>query len=88
VLLSVGRDGLSSSPADLMRRNLLEVFNEPDPARRAAVIAVTVVGPSGRTPVCERCRHPVLATSEPPSAGLSWRDDRPALPFRLSCQAA
>ena len=24
-----------------MRRNLLEVFNEPDPARRAAVIAVT-----------------------------------------------
>ena len=28
-------------PAGLMRRNLLEVFNEPDPARRAAVIAVT-----------------------------------------------
>ena len=32
---------MTSSPADLMRRNLLEVFNEPDPARRAAVIAVT-----------------------------------------------
>ncbi|MFC9789824.1 nuclear transport factor 2 family protein [Rhodococcus sp. NPDC127528] len=27
-------------PADLMRANLLEVFNEPDPTRRAAVIAV------------------------------------------------
>ena len=32
---------MTRSPADLMRRNLLEVFNEPDPARRAAVIAVT-----------------------------------------------
>lgn len=30
---------MTRSPADLMRRNLLEVFNEPDPARRAAVIA-------------------------------------------------
>lgn len=27
--------------ADLMRRNLLEVFNEPDPERRGAVIART-----------------------------------------------
>ncbi|GLX34366.1 hypothetical protein Sros01_04390 [Streptomyces roseochromogenus] len=27
------------SPADLMRVNLLDVFNEPDPDRRAAVIA-------------------------------------------------
>ncbi|MFE3289205.1 nuclear transport factor 2 family protein [Rhodococcus sp. NPDC059234] len=26
-------------PADLMRANLLEVFNEPDPTRRATVIA-------------------------------------------------
>lgn len=32
---------MTSSPAELMRRNLLEVFNEPDPARRAAAIAVT-----------------------------------------------
>ena len=30
---------MTRSPADLMRVNLLEVFNEPDPARRAAVIA-------------------------------------------------
>src|SRR6476659_982550 len=29
---------MTRSPADLMRVNLLEVFNEPDPARRAAVI--------------------------------------------------
>ncbi|MFI7664802.1 nuclear transport factor 2 family protein [Nocardia sp. NPDC049526] len=29
---------MTSSPADLMRINLLEVFNEPDPDRRAAVI--------------------------------------------------
>jgi SnoaL-like domain len=32
---------MTRSPADLMRRNLLDVFNEPDPARRAAVIAET-----------------------------------------------
>ncbi|MEV6136532.1 nuclear transport factor 2 family protein [Nocardia sp. NPDC051990] len=32
---------MHSSPADLMRRNLLDVFNEPDPARRAAAIAET-----------------------------------------------
>jgi hypothetical protein len=32
---------MTSSPADLMRRNLLDVFNEPDPARRAASIAET-----------------------------------------------
>ncbi|MET9026650.1 nuclear transport factor 2 family protein [Nocardia sp. NPDC004168] len=32
---------MTSSPADLMRRNLLDVFNEPDPARRAAAIAET-----------------------------------------------
>jgi hypothetical protein len=32
---------MTTPPADLMRRNLLEVFNEPDPARRAAVIAET-----------------------------------------------
>jgi SnoaL-like protein len=32
---------VSKSPAELMRVNLLEVFNEPDPARRAAVIAKT-----------------------------------------------
>jgi hypothetical protein len=32
---------MTSSPAELMRRNLLEVFNEPDPVRRAAVIAMT-----------------------------------------------
>ncbi|MBO0885620.1 MAG: nuclear transport factor 2 family protein [Mycobacterium sp.] len=30
---------MTKSPADLMRINLLEVFNEPDPVRRAAVIA-------------------------------------------------
>ncbi|MFJ8313592.1 MULTISPECIES: nuclear transport factor 2 family protein [unclassified Streptomyces] len=30
---------MARSPADLMRVNLLEVFNEPDPDRRAAVIA-------------------------------------------------
>lgn len=29
--------------ADLMRRNLLEVFNEPDPGRRSAAIAQTYV---------------------------------------------
>ncbi|MFE3194404.1 nuclear transport factor 2 family protein [Nocardia sp. NPDC059240] len=29
------------TPVDLMRRNLLDVFNEPDPTRRAAVIAET-----------------------------------------------
>jgi PAS domain-containing protein len=32
---------MARSPADLMRRNLLDVFNEPDPDRRAAVIAET-----------------------------------------------
>jgi hypothetical protein len=32
---------MTSSPADLMRRNLLDVFNEPDPASRAAAIAET-----------------------------------------------
>lgn len=32
---------MASSPADLMCRNLLEVFNEPDAARRSAVIAAT-----------------------------------------------
>ncbi|MET8428458.1 nuclear transport factor 2 family protein [Nocardia sp. NPDC004860] len=32
---------MTLSPADLMRRNLLDVFNEPDPARRAAAIAET-----------------------------------------------
>ncbi|MFE2958268.1 nuclear transport factor 2 family protein [Nocardia tengchongensis] len=32
---------MTSSPAELMRRNLLDVFNEPDPDRRAAVIAET-----------------------------------------------
>ncbi|WP_433685048.1 nuclear transport factor 2 family protein [Nocardia sp. CA-119907] len=32
---------MTSSPAALMRRNLLDVFNEPDPARRAAAIAET-----------------------------------------------
>ncbi|GAB2557517.1 nuclear transport factor 2 family protein [Nocardia heshunensis] len=32
---------MTPTPADLMRRNLLDVFNEPDPARRAAVIAET-----------------------------------------------
>ncbi|MFF3861407.1 nuclear transport factor 2 family protein [Streptomyces sp. NPDC002209] len=30
---------MTRSTADLMRVNLLEVFNEPDPDRRAAVIA-------------------------------------------------
>ncbi|MER5936772.1 nuclear transport factor 2 family protein [Streptomyces sp. NPDC001928] len=30
---------MAGSPADLMRVNLLMVFNEPDPDRRAAVIA-------------------------------------------------
>jgi len=30
---------MTRSPADLMRVNLLEVFNEADPVRRAAVIA-------------------------------------------------
>jgi SnoaL-like domain len=30
---------MSKSPAELMRVNLLEVFNEPDPSRRATVIA-------------------------------------------------
>ncbi|MGW7368347.1 nuclear transport factor 2 family protein [Streptomyces sp. NPDC054841] len=30
---------MTRSAADLMRVNLLEVFNEPDPDRRAAVIA-------------------------------------------------
>ncbi|MFD7155509.1 nuclear transport factor 2 family protein [Kribbella sp. NPDC059898] len=30
---------MTKSPAELMRQNLLEVFNQPDPARRAAVIA-------------------------------------------------
>ncbi|MBU3062419.1 nuclear transport factor 2 family protein [Nocardia sp. NEAU-G5] len=30
---------MTPSPAELMRRNLLDVFNEPDPGRRAAVIA-------------------------------------------------
>lgn len=32
---------MTGSPADLMRRNLLDVFNEPDPARRATAIAET-----------------------------------------------
>lgn len=32
---------MDSAVADLMRRNLLSVFNEPDPARRAAAIALT-----------------------------------------------
>ena len=30
---------MTPSPAELMRRNLLDVFNESDPQRRAAVIA-------------------------------------------------
>ena len=30
---------MTGSPAELMRVNLLEVFNEPDAVRRAAVIA-------------------------------------------------
>jgi hypothetical protein len=30
---------MTRSPADLMRVNLLEVFNEPDSARRAVLIA-------------------------------------------------
>ncbi|WP_405891409.1 nuclear transport factor 2 family protein [Streptomyces sp. NBC_00133] len=32
---------MSNTVADLMRRNLLNVFNEPDPERRAAAIAET-----------------------------------------------
>ncbi len=32
---------MTSSPAGLMRSNLLEVFDEPDADRRAAVIATT-----------------------------------------------
>jgi hypothetical protein len=32
---------MSSTVADLMRRNLLDVFNEPDPERRNAAIAQT-----------------------------------------------
>ncbi|MFE0460266.1 nuclear transport factor 2 family protein [Kitasatospora sp. NPDC058965] len=32
---------MTSTVADLMRRNLLDVFNEPDPGRRAAAIAET-----------------------------------------------
>ncbi|WP_218004196.1 nuclear transport factor 2 family protein, partial [Nocardia araoensis] len=32
---------MTRSPAELMRSNLLEVFNEPDVDRRAAVIATT-----------------------------------------------
>ncbi|MEV4128822.1 nuclear transport factor 2 family protein [Nocardia sp. NPDC049707] len=32
---------MNRSPADLMRRNLLDVFNEPGPARRAVAIAET-----------------------------------------------
>ncbi|WP_405803620.1 nuclear transport factor 2 family protein [Streptomyces sp. NBC_00210] len=32
---------MSNTVADLMRRNLLDVFNEPDPERRAAAIAET-----------------------------------------------
>ncbi|MBF9069435.1 nuclear transport factor 2 family protein [Streptacidiphilus fuscans] len=32
---------MTSSVADLMRSNLLDVFNEPDPARRNAAIART-----------------------------------------------
>ncbi|SFE41877.1 nuclear transport factor 2 family protein [Streptomyces mirabilis] len=32
---------MSSAVADLMRRNLLDVFNEPDPERRNAAIALT-----------------------------------------------
>ncbi|MFE2409036.1 nuclear transport factor 2 family protein [Kitasatospora sp. NPDC059408] len=32
---------MTRTVADLMRRNLLAVFNEPDPVRRAAVIAGT-----------------------------------------------
>ncbi|MFB7453428.1 MULTISPECIES: nuclear transport factor 2 family protein [unclassified Streptomyces] len=30
---------MTRSPADLMRVNLLDVFNEPDPVRRAAIVA-------------------------------------------------
>ena len=30
---------MTKSPADLMRTNLLDVFNEPDPVRRSGVIA-------------------------------------------------
>ena len=32
---------MTSTVADLMRRNLLDVFDEPDPERRAAAIAQT-----------------------------------------------
>lgn len=32
---------MSNTVADLMRRNLLDVFNEPDPGRRARAIAET-----------------------------------------------
>ena len=32
---------MTTTVADLMRRNLLEVFNEPDPERRAKAIAET-----------------------------------------------
>ncbi|MCZ0991557.1 nuclear transport factor 2 family protein [Streptomyces diastatochromogenes] len=32
---------MNSTVADLMRRNLLDVFNEPDPERRSAAIAQT-----------------------------------------------
>ncbi|WP_035839961.1 nuclear transport factor 2 family protein [Kitasatospora azatica] len=32
---------MTSTVADLMRRNLLDVFNEPDPERRSAAIALT-----------------------------------------------
>jgi hypothetical protein len=32
---------MNSAVADLMRRNLLDVFNEPDPERRNAAIALT-----------------------------------------------
>ena len=32
---------MSSTVADLMRSNLLDVFNEPDPERRSAAIART-----------------------------------------------
>ncbi|MBP0450521.1 MULTISPECIES: nuclear transport factor 2 family protein [unclassified Kitasatospora] len=32
---------MDSTVADLMRRNLLDVFNEPDPDRRATAIAET-----------------------------------------------
>ncbi|MFF2847207.1 nuclear transport factor 2 family protein [Streptomyces sp. NPDC058001] len=32
---------MNNTVADLMRRNLLDVFNEPDPERRSAAIAQT-----------------------------------------------